>query len=124
MKARTILLVLVVVGYGLFLLWPLLTNPREKQARQRIEFLEIGRKIKAYTISESNSTPRSLEELYTNGVLSAQDMQFVQSHHVAYLPAFSTSSVERVLLIMPVGSGVLYRYHLDGNVTRGRGGTN
>ena len=115
------LLVMLAAGGILFFVGPLLPNPREQEAHRRIEFLEIGKKVKACIASLTNHVPQSVEELHKEGVISDEDLRFIQVHRIVYTPPASTATQERVLLTMPWSSKVFYRFQLDGNVTADRG---
>ena len=113
--------VIIIFAIGLVLVvmvWPLFTNPREEQSRQRIEFVQMGKKIMHCIESQPDDIPSTLEELELRGALSAEDLQFAEARHVQYHAPLKVKLEDHVLLTMPMNKSVVYHFHLDGGVTK------
>lgn len=120
MSPLRVSLIVIFSALTLVILAPLLANKRQRESRQRIEFLEIGRKISGYIASTTNGAPRDLEGFLSRGVLSRLDWQLIRKYQIVYECPRADAQPGEVILRMRVGTGAEYRFHLNGEVSKAR----
>lgn len=119
-KSNWLLLLWILLAFIVFVAFmriagPLLDKAHREETLRRVYFLEIARSVKAYVESGPSAMPVRLQDFAAAGVLSTQEMAFAEHNGMKYFPPASTSPRQQVIILtMPFGDDVEYRYRLDG----------
>jgi hypothetical protein len=76
--AFVLVFIIVCLAWGVYIVTPFLSDPREHRVKNEIEFLQIGKRIAAY-ITNNQRIPTNVNDLKANGILSPGDLQFFPS---------------------------------------------
>ncbi len=105
---------LLIVGVGALVIVVLtLRNPRERESRQRVEFLTIAKRINRQIDFSPDGIPSGLGEFFSKGVLSKDEWDFARKHRILYIRPTNGSS-DQIILTMRANGGVEYRFGRDG----------